>query len=595
MEPKFNINRPKISDEEINKRKDFDKLVRDFKAQSLKKAQGDESWRKNKKVRYSTVIAGVTFICTITLFTLLKTQNKKNNTHETIITSTSASTATKSSVTQKAFIHSPSERLKIPYSQYKINGSKGGSITHHTASKINIPAGSFVNKQGETITGDVTIEYREFHDPADIVASGIPMAYDSAGKHYNLESAGMFDIRGYYNGEPVFITPQKELQITLTSLNAENRFNQYYLDTVARNWHYLKKDEAQALALADKKAEQKAEARLNSPKMLAMKQEIETVIPHKIDSVKTIYVRKAQKLPRPKEPFKPSAPTGRPTIRFDASNSEFPELAVFNNVIFEVGEENTNYTKDFHKITWSNVRISMGPAQGTNYNMYLTYRDRVEKLVVYPVLTGDDLEKAKEMYAEKVAVYEELSEKRQQAEKMLMDEMQAKQQAYFTDLKKKQEQYDKERSLILARVNALQENELAGSFNTLGTSAKASRLFSVSRFGIYNSDCPHAEPQSAEIHSPVFMANGRVVNPDFIYLVDHNTRSVYNISQQSGFKMKYVPENNYSICVFNKNELFLCSKAAFKEAIGRGDKTFQLNALPEGADNLPDFKKALEI
>ena len=34
MEPKFNINRPKVSDEEIKKHQDFDKLVKQFKEQS---------------------------------------------------------------------------------------------------------------------------------------------------------------------------------------------------------------------------------------------------------------------------------------------------------------------------------------------------------------------------------------------------------------------------------------------------------------------------------------------------------------------------------------------------------------------------------
>ena len=65
MEPKFNINRPKISDDEIKKHQDFEKLVKQFKQQSLNKAKHDKSWWKSKKVRYSAVIAGITVICTI--------------------------------------------------------------------------------------------------------------------------------------------------------------------------------------------------------------------------------------------------------------------------------------------------------------------------------------------------------------------------------------------------------------------------------------------------------------------------------------------------------------------------------------------------
>lgn len=40
MSPKFNINRQKISDDEINKHKDFNRLVDQFKKQSLKKSAG---------------------------------------------------------------------------------------------------------------------------------------------------------------------------------------------------------------------------------------------------------------------------------------------------------------------------------------------------------------------------------------------------------------------------------------------------------------------------------------------------------------------------------------------------------------------------
>ncbi len=40
MSLKFNIDRPKVSDEEISKHKDFQKLVEKFKQQSLKKGAG---------------------------------------------------------------------------------------------------------------------------------------------------------------------------------------------------------------------------------------------------------------------------------------------------------------------------------------------------------------------------------------------------------------------------------------------------------------------------------------------------------------------------------------------------------------------------
>lgn len=584
MEPKFNIDRPKISDEEINKRKDFDRLVKEFKERSLKQAQGDESWRGNKKIRYSTVIAGATVICTVTLFALLTTKKTSSNTHETL---TTPIVQKKTTAARKAFVSAPSASLRIPYSSYRVSGAKGGSITHQ-GSKIKVPAGSFVSKSGEDIVGDVTIEYREFHDPADIVVSGIPMAYDSAGHKYNLESAGMFDIRGSYNGEPVFIKPDKQLDVTLASASSENRFNQYFLDTVARNWQYLKRDHA----IPVKNPEHRPQAAPVPARLAALKNNIEVVIPRRVDSVKTVYTRRVAQLPRPKEPLKPVASTkGKPTFKLDGSHHEFPELSAFNNVIFEVGPENTNYTKEFHSITWSDVKMGQGPDKGRNYYLTLSYRSRTERLIVYPVLSGADLEKANGIYAEKLASYEQLAKKRQADEKRLMDELAAKQQIYLADLKKKQEAYD----LELAKLRAKQQNDMAASFDLMSATMKATRLFSISQFGIYNSDCPHSALPAGGITPRFVLAGKQEVVPDHLYLVDHNSRSVFNLNKSNGFQMNVNGDNAYSICVFIQNRLFLCNKDAFKTATANKGSTFVLTPLPGTANNLVDFKNALEI
>ena len=79
MQPKFNIDRPKVSDEEINKNKDFDKLVKQFKEQSINKAKSDNSWWKNNYVRYAAVIAGATVIVTVTYTALFHKPNTEKN------------------------------------------------------------------------------------------------------------------------------------------------------------------------------------------------------------------------------------------------------------------------------------------------------------------------------------------------------------------------------------------------------------------------------------------------------------------------------------------------------------------------------------
>jgi len=73
---------------------------------------------------------------------------------------------------------------------------------------------------------------------------------------------------------------------------------------------------------------------------------------------------------------------------------EFPELSAFKNALFEIGTENGNYDKQLSTITWSSADISEGPQKGKNYILTLKQKQRVEKLIVYPVLTGADFETA---------------------------------------------------------------------------------------------------------------------------------------------------------------------------------------------------------
>jgi len=610
MEPGFNIDRPRISDEEIDKHKDFNQLVKQFKQQSLQKARLDKSWWKSKKVRYSTIIAGITVICTISYFAIFKNETNKNNTNETLTTQNNNNTNNKEQGTNKqgtkiAFVNAPSKKLTVPYTKYKVENSKGGEISHGSSSRIKIPKNSFTDKNGKDVIGDVTIEYREFHDHGDVIVSGIPMAYDSAGKKYNLESAGMFDIIGHQNGEPVFIKPDKNLEVELASTNDENRFNQYYLDTVERNWKYIKKDilikeKNKKSAIKSEKSENLASSghleRSREAKIENLKSQIESILPKKIDSVKVAYTKKVEILPKGKEPAKPAKPSGRQTFNIDASSDDFPELSSFGNLLFEIGLENKNYTKEMNDITWNDVKISEGPQKGKNYLLTLTYRQRVEKFVVYPVLTGNDFDKAQKRYEQKFIEYQGLLTKREADEKRLIAEMEAKQKAYLAEIEKKKAELENERSLLVAKREAAATAELANNFGKLSNQVKAKRIFEVSRFGIHNSDCPQSAPRGMSL-KPTFALNGQsgTLFPDVIYLIDHGRNTVYNFYQDKFNQIVYNPFAENTFVIFVNDKVYLCNKNTFKENADSKTNIFTVSPLPVDADNYFDFKKALDI
>lgn len=586
MQPKFNLDRPKVSDDEINKNKDFDKLVKQFKEQSIQKAKTDKSWWKSKQIKYAAVIAGVTVVCTVTYQALFNTS--KSNANDKITTQSTKQTEQKVSPTK--FINEPFSKLKVNYTTYKVDNTKGAEIKHPSASKIKIPKNSFVNKQGELITGEVEIQYREFHDQADIIASGIPMYYDSAGTRSVFESAGMFDIRGVKDGEPVFIKPGHEPVVEFASTQSADKYNQYYLDTLARNWKYLQRDNpVMPQGSADR----------STPSVTKELQKIEkkyepaiAAIPKRIDSVKVIYTSKIEKLAKPAQPLKPNKASGRPQFELDVDYKEFPELAAFKNAVFEIGPENRNFTKDMTSITWSSADISEGPQKGKNYLLTLKLRDRKEELIVYPVLTGSDYEAAEKSYENKFEKYKDLLAKREAQEKKLKEEMEAKQAAFLAQQKNMQEAMLREK----LRVQKLQEASLNAQMQSGNVGVVLSRVFKISNFGIYNSDCAQPIPSSRQF-SPIFVLDSkeRPLMPEVLYLVETNRNIVFSYSQAGLSSMSIDPSVSYSACFLIGSKVYIVSKEEFAKVINANQNTFSVQKLDGETNDLFELKKLLGL
>ena len=52
------------------------------------------------------------------------------------------------------------------------------------------------------------INFQEYHTEAEVILSGIPMQYDSAGTKYTLETDGMFKLSGKQKGSRVEIAKE---------------------------------------------------------------------------------------------------------------------------------------------------------------------------------------------------------------------------------------------------------------------------------------------------------------------------------------------------------------------------------------------------
>lgn len=584
MEPKINTNRAKITDEDIEKGKDFDKLLAQFKEESIQKAKKDKRLPRLRKLVYTGLIAGVVVVCTVTFNQFSHSSNDKTAAHQT-----DKSQVVIAETGEKKFIQPLSKKVTLPYSTYKVSAHKGGTITHPSSSTIKIPKGAFVKKNGAEVKGDVEIQYREMHDAVDFMVSGIPMSYDSAGKNYDFESAGMIDIKGFQEGEPVFIKPGKELEVNMASRKSGTRFNLYELDTVAQKWIYKGKDKVIEKANHTHIPVVTAEERKN-PKIQKIEKGI-LAIETKKDSVVVVTDKKIALLPLVVSPQKPQpANKDRKKFTLDVDFNDFPELSAYKGCVFEIGEENTNYTSEFNKVEWHEAHITKGTDPGKNYTLNLRWNSRNEKLIVYPVLDGNNLKAALTQYEGRFKEYEKLLSKRNAEEEKLKKELDAKIAAFNLEQERLVKEMQAERKRIQ---NEAIQNLTVSTAETMDS--KVSRMFYINNFGIHNTDCPQSKPQGITVDAE-FVVGKSVLRPAYVYLIPYGQNMIYNYSFHQFGSFSFNPQENYYIVASVNEKLYLCGKDAFKKAAPNQDKTtFEFEEINLQSGNIEDLRKKLGV
>ena len=194
--------------------------------------------------------------------------------------------------------------------------------------------------------GEVELRYREFHDAVDFFVSGIPMTYDSAGVKYQFESAGMMEMLAYQNGRQINMAKGKSINVEMASNYKGTEYNLYKLDTLHNNWSCLGKDkvvsESKAIAKTDSvkrpSLQQTPEYKTIETKKEAIKKEKETAI--------TALTKPAA------EPRKPmQVNKEKHTFDIAVEPKEFPELAVYKGVLFEIGDENKNFSPSLYNLS----------------------------------------------------------------------------------------------------------------------------------------------------------------------------------------------------------------------------------------------------
>jgi hypothetical protein len=511
---KMNRNRKELSDEDLRKKMDFDRFIQDYKP-----APFYRNWK---------------FYTTLVAVTLLVSGAYFLSKEEAEIAASGKHTVTPS------FINPPLPGIDIPDTIYELNPLSDTILYYASGSSLHIPARAFLTDKGVVAKGRVMLHYRELHDVADFFVSGIPMTYDSAGRNFHFESAGMLDIGAFQNGELVYANPDAPITVELASDVKESLFNIYYLDTAEKKWNYVKADRM-------RKGDTEAPAHDRSSRF--------------------------------KAPVKAAPAQPRFDIAFD--KKLFPELTVYEGVSFQVCADEKNYDRKLAMKEWDQVKIERH-TDGIHYLVTFSNPGEEHVFKVEPVFTGTDYERAKGLYDEKIKSYETALAKG----KSIADAKKLKMDSIY------KVQYD----------NMQTANDQARMVKRFGSEKDATvnlifRQFTISRFGIWNSDCPQSLPQGKMIIARFMDDKKNKFDFDHVYLVEKGRKVMYSYYPDRFNKFSYNPESqNLLWAVTKDNKLAVFGSEEFEKIKkDRDSSDFKMNVFARKISSVLEVKKALGI
>lgn len=275
----------------------------------------------------------------------------------------------------------PLENVDVPYQTFAVKPTSAQTLTLDNGSSLEIPPAAFVDKNGEPVNEPVEIRYREFHDAAQIIASGIPMSVEMEdGKLEWMQTAGMFELKGYTaDQEEVFIADDKAIMVNMAS-NVDGNYDFWYFDPEQGNWETQGNVGAQP-----------------NPQRAAAVEEAKTM---------------AQSAARP--PVKPVPfDRNKPSLNFELSYDDFPELKNKRGIVWQYAGKDSqkdpaNNTWIFEK-QWEDINLE---GDGTNGKYQLTLKADTTRysIPVYPSQKDQDYAKAKAEYDKKLAAYQAVRE-----------------------------------------------------------------------------------------------------------------------------------------------------------------------------------------
>ncbi len=496
MRNKYNmqLNPRRLSREDIEKHKDFDALLEEFQqSQPPRRALRRRLWYLSGAV--AAAAAGLLFYFAAGPSPL----------DQDPVPTPEAYFA------QQEFVEPPLETVQPEYATHSVDARQGGTYAFSGGSRLVIPSKAFMDDRGRLIEGDVDIHYREMHDYVDFFVAGIPMVYDSAGARFFLESAGMVEIFAVQDGERLRLAPGKAIEVELVSeivlppdVDAAPAFRVYQLDTLNRTWTYRPVEHEQVLEAPSVDP--------NDPLYWAKTALLEELTA--IEAGAEAQRRQIrQSLARPVAPVKPQPlSSDQPSLELDFLDGveiEGQDRRFYEGTIWQISPNSPDFDPDVLSEVWADFQFR--PVNNVEYELTLLRGEEQEKILVTPVLSGDDYQRARQAYEEAYARYEAQLAEYEAAINRRLDSLQTTTDAAILTAR---EQFE-------SQVKTLQDE---GQFVETGIRRRIVNRFLASSLGIWS--CDRLLPVGGETFRATFVdQHGKEYRSHTAYLATkgHNT------------------------------------------------------------------------
>ncbi len=477
------------------------------------------------------------------------------------------------------YVNPPIKDIQAQFASFKVDANKGGTFEYGNGSKVIVPPAVFVDKDGKEITGEVELNYREFHDFVDFFLSGIPMHYDSAGTRYQLESSGMMEIQANQNGTPLNIKPQSTIDIELMSNVAAGKeldYNIYFLDEKQENWSYVCKDKIEKQPTVSPLEKTKTEIK-----------QINIAI-NKLEARETAIVNQLEaEIPAPPKPRRPEeAKESDYIFNFEVDKSEFPEIAAYDKVLWKVGTNNPTFQKRWYKVDWDDVELKK--ISKLDYQMTLLSENEVVELSVSPVLKGEDLRKAQAEFAEKDKVYQAEFLARQQA-------IAKKKQERTRAIAERKKELKAKKQQVQAKIKDLQAKGNDREAVEVMMQQNIKNQFAVSRFGTWNCDIPLPSYEHILVSNFVD-ENQQSYKGNAVFHVDKNTNTIMTFYISGKDKLWYdIRSENLLWLVTKEGKLAVFDPKGFKGLEDKKEHTFVMKTMDQVVKSEADIRRILKF